>query len=122
MSEQLRVIIIMGTMGAGKTTVMAEALDILSGAGITPAAIHIDALGMSHIPSMPSDFRARLKACSWAEAHQGETSFWKLSYRESSCRAPVRCSCLHYCTRLDSLYGNQGLRGGCHGLGWPRVG
>lgn len=61
----------MGTMGAGKTTVMAEALDILSGAGITPAAIHVDALGMSHLPSMPSDFRARLKACSWAEAHEG---------------------------------------------------
>jgi hypothetical protein len=43
-------------MGAGKTAVLGEACDILSQRGIVHAAVDVDALGLSHLPSQaPSD-------------------------------------------------------------------
>ena len=49
-------LIISGTMGAGKTTVMAEASDILSLHKITHAAIDLDALGLAYLPDVkPTD-------------------------------------------------------------------
>jgi adenylylsulfate kinase len=51
MSGQVRVIIITGTMGSGKTTVLGEASDILSSAGIVHAAIDVDALGICNLPA-----------------------------------------------------------------------
>jgi len=48
-------LIITGTMGAGKTTVLAEASDILALRHITHAAIDLDALGLAHLPSAASD-------------------------------------------------------------------
>ena len=47
---QVRVIIITGTMGAGKTTILSEASDILSSAGVIHAAIDLDTLGICHMP------------------------------------------------------------------------
>jgi hypothetical protein len=44
-------LIITGTMGAGKTTVLGEASNILALRGIAHAAIDLDALGLAHIPS-----------------------------------------------------------------------
>jgi hypothetical protein len=44
-------LIITGTMGAGKTTVLAEASDILTLRQIAHAAIDLDALGLAHLPS-----------------------------------------------------------------------
>jgi predicted ATP-binding protein involved in virulence len=44
-------IIITGTMGAGKTSVLAEASDILALRRIAHAAIDLDALGLGHFPS-----------------------------------------------------------------------
>jgi len=44
-------LIITGTMGAGKTTVLAEASDILTLHQIAHAAIDLDALGLAHLPS-----------------------------------------------------------------------
>jgi N-acetyltransferase len=44
-------LIITGTMGAGKTTVLAEASDILALRNIAHAAIDLDALGLAHLPS-----------------------------------------------------------------------
>jgi hypothetical protein len=44
-------LIITGTMGAGKTAVMAEASDILTQRQIVHAAIDLDALGLAHLPS-----------------------------------------------------------------------
>ncbi len=41
-------------MGAGKTTVLGEASDILALRGIAHAAIDLDALGLGHIPSATS--------------------------------------------------------------------
>jgi adenylylsulfate kinase-like enzyme len=44
-------LIITGTMGAGKTTVLGEASDILASRHIAHAAIDLDALGVAHLPS-----------------------------------------------------------------------
>ena len=44
-------LIITGTMGAGKTSILGEASDILAMRGIVHAAIDLDALGLAHLPS-----------------------------------------------------------------------
>jgi hypothetical protein len=44
-------LIITGTMGAGKTTVLAEASDILAQRQVVHAAIDLDALGLAHLAS-----------------------------------------------------------------------
>jgi hypothetical protein len=44
-------LIITGTMGAGKTTVLGEASDLLALRHIAHAAIDLDALGLAHLPS-----------------------------------------------------------------------
>jgi hypothetical protein len=44
-------LIITGSMGAGKTSVLAEASDILALRRIVHAAIDLDALGLAHLPS-----------------------------------------------------------------------
>jgi hypothetical protein len=48
-------LIITGTMGAGKTSVMGEASDILALQGIAHAAIDLDGLGLAHLPSAGND-------------------------------------------------------------------
>lgn len=48
-------LIITGTMGSGKTSVLAEASDILALRGIAHAAIDLDALGLAHLPSATSN-------------------------------------------------------------------
>jgi adenylylsulfate kinase len=45
MSDRIKVIIVTGTMGSGKTTVVAEASDLLAQADVFHAAIDMDALG-----------------------------------------------------------------------------
>ena len=37
-------------MGSGKTTLMAEASDLLAAAGVNHAAVDLDALGIGHVP------------------------------------------------------------------------
>lgn len=44
-----RLLIITGSMGSGKTTVLGEASDILALRGIPHAAIDLDALGIAHL-------------------------------------------------------------------------
>jgi len=44
-------LIITGTMGAGKTSVLEEASDILVMRGVAHAAIDLDMLGLAHLPS-----------------------------------------------------------------------
>ena len=48
-------LIITGTMGAGKTTVLAEASDLLALRHIAHAAVDLDALGLAYLPSAASD-------------------------------------------------------------------
>jgi len=48
MAESIPLLIISGSMGAGKTTVLREAIDLLAEAGITHAAIDIDWLTFMH--------------------------------------------------------------------------
>jgi dephospho-CoA kinase len=57
MAAGVRIIVITGSMGAGKTTVLAEASDLLTKHGVAHAAIDFDALGVSHLPesALPRD-------------------------------------------------------------------
>lgn len=48
-------LVVTGTMGAGKTTVLAEASDILALRHIAHAAIDLDALGLAHLPSLANN-------------------------------------------------------------------
>jgi hypothetical protein len=48
-------LIITGSMGAGKTTVLAEASDILSLRNIAHAAVDLDAFGLAYLPSAASN-------------------------------------------------------------------
>jgi adenylylsulfate kinase-like enzyme len=50
-------LIITGSMGAGKTTVMYEASDLLAARNIPHAAIDLDALGTAHLPYGVQDGR-----------------------------------------------------------------
>src|SRR5688572_8987635 len=45
-----RVLVITGSMGSGKTTVLGEASDILTARGIVHAAIDVDGLANGHFP------------------------------------------------------------------------
>ncbi len=49
--RSLSLLILTGSMGSGKTAVMAEASDILALRGIQHAAIDLDMLGFAHLPS-----------------------------------------------------------------------
>jgi predicted kinase len=51
----VRLIVISGSMGSGKTTVLAEASDLLTAGGVVHAAIDLDALGFAHLPVGTSD-------------------------------------------------------------------
>lgn len=48
-------LIITGTMGAGRTSILAEASDILELRDINHAAVDLDALGFAHVPSTTSN-------------------------------------------------------------------
>jgi predicted ester cyclase len=62
----MKVIVISGSMGAGKTTVMAEASDLLSVKGIAHAAIDADALGVVFLPGTDAaDLMYRNLAAVW---------------------------------------------------------
>jgi hypothetical protein len=49
--QQRSLLIITGSMGAGKSSVLGEASDILALQNLTHAAIDLDALGLAHVPS-----------------------------------------------------------------------
>jgi hypothetical protein len=60
-------LIITGSMGSGKTTVMAEASDLLKLQGIPHAAIDLDALGVFHLSAEAEDssVACRNLKCVW---------------------------------------------------------
>ena len=49
-NRDVRVLVISGSMGSGKTTVLGEASDILTALDVPHAAIDLDALGLAHLP------------------------------------------------------------------------
>lgn len=54
--DVVSVLVISGSMGAGKTTVMNEVTDLLAAQGIVHAAIDLDTLGIVHLPpGAPTD-------------------------------------------------------------------
>jgi hypothetical protein len=50
-SNWVRLLIITGSMGAGKTTVMSEASDLLARRGLVHAALDFDGLAIGHFPA-----------------------------------------------------------------------
>ena len=48
-------IVISGSMGSGKTTVLADASDVLVASGVVHAAIDLDVLSVGHVPAAASD-------------------------------------------------------------------
>jgi predicted ABC-type ATPase len=48
-------VVISGSMGSGKTSVLGEASDVLTANGIVHAAIDLDALGTAHLPRGAAD-------------------------------------------------------------------
>ncbi len=55
MGARIKVLVISGSMGSGKTTVLGEASDLLSSGDIHHAAIDLDGLMLGHFPSGPRD-------------------------------------------------------------------
>jgi predicted ABC-type ATPase len=53
-SAKADLLVITGTMGAGKTTVLYEASDLLTERGVVHAAIDVDALGVAHLSNHPT--------------------------------------------------------------------
>src|SRR5260370_932212 len=60
-------LIITGTMGSGKTAVLAESSDLLARRRIAHAAIDLDAIGLAHLPSAANsdDVMYRNLQCVW---------------------------------------------------------
>ena len=48
-------VLISGSMGSGKTSVLGEASDLLTTNGVVHAAIDLDALGAAHLPPGASE-------------------------------------------------------------------
>jgi hypothetical protein len=64
---RVKAILISGTMGSGKTTVLSEASDILLSKRIVHAAIDLDSLGIAHLPDgVVDDLLFRNLASVWA--------------------------------------------------------
>lgn len=55
MGVPVKVLVISGSMGSGKTTVLGEASDVLTEANVAHAAIDVDALGIVHLPDASTD-------------------------------------------------------------------
>jgi hypothetical protein len=53
--ERKSLLVITGTMGAGKTSVLGEASDLLALQNIAHAALDLDAFGLAHLPSGASN-------------------------------------------------------------------
>lgn len=53
--HEIKVLVISGSMGSGKTTVLAEASDLLTAADIPHAAVDLDALGLGYLPAATAD-------------------------------------------------------------------
>ena len=65
-AHNLKVLVISGSMGSGKTTVLGEASDLLAAAEILHAAIDLDSLALGHLPAAAShDLLIRNLAAVW---------------------------------------------------------
>lgn len=55
MDFPVKVLVISGSMGSGKTTVLGEASDILTASNIAHVALDLDVLGIAHLPDGAGD-------------------------------------------------------------------
>ena len=58
MTARLKVLVITGSMGSGKTTMIGEVSDLLARCGVRHAALDIDAFGNAHDPDGSIDLAA----------------------------------------------------------------
>src|SRR2546425_13188035 len=54
-AHNVKMLVISGSMGSGKTTVLGEASDLLGAAEILHAAIDLGSLALGHLPAAASD-------------------------------------------------------------------
>lgn len=97
-------------MGAGKTAVLGEASDILARRNIVHAAIDLDALGLAHLSSQPSDdvMYANLRAVCRNYAATGVQRFLLARAIEDEtqlklCRESVGANDVHVCRLIAGL-------------------
>jgi predicted kinase len=65
-TEHVPTIVITGNMGSGKTTILAEASDLLTAAGVVHAAIDLETFGMGHLAETAwPDLPYRNLSCAW---------------------------------------------------------
>ena len=64
MTDRVPVLLLSGSMGAGKTTVMGEVSDLLIEANVSHATLDFDCLGQVH-PHAPDDFAFRNLKAIW---------------------------------------------------------
>ena len=63
---RIPVIVITGNMGSGKTTILAEASDLLTADGVVHAAVDLDTFGMGHLTETAwPDLAYRNLSCVW---------------------------------------------------------
>ena len=103
------VIVITGSMGSGKTTVMAEASDLLRASAIPHAAIDIDALGIVHrsgLEAMSLAYQNLTSVCANYRA-AGVTKFLLAGAIESRAELEKLRAAMGFCTltvcRLTAL-------------------
>lgn len=66
LAREVRVLVLSGSMGSGKTTILGEASDLLAAAGVFHAAVDMDFLGLCHLPNgAPRDLATRNLAAVW---------------------------------------------------------
>src|SRR5687767_1583099 len=62
---RVAVLVISGSMGSGKTTILGEASDLLTASGVAHAAVDLDALGIGYIPHAGEELTRRNLAAVW---------------------------------------------------------
>jgi predicted ATPase len=67
MQDAVDVLVITGSMGAGKSTILSEASDLLAARDVAHAAVDLDTLTIAHLPSGAGDpmLAWRNLACVW---------------------------------------------------------
>jgi predicted kinase len=64
-AEIVNVLVLSGSMGSGKTTLMGEISDVLTAADIRHAAIELDTLALGHFPPGVEDLQSRNLSGMW---------------------------------------------------------
>jgi hypothetical protein len=92
-SDAVRVLVITGSMGAGKTTILSEASDVLCGHGLSHAAIDLDGLAIGHLSTQIS-----IDTIMWRNL----SSVWR-NYASAGARLLLLAQAVEHRDELDRL-------------------